>query len=371
MNNLDSKSWSKRLRQNEPQMLRLRRTSLALVGAFVLTIICYIFFKENLFRVSPHQFFWMIFLFWIGNLSFLLFIASGYNKHLKDPSLTVPQIFWGISTTMVAIYFTNELRSVLLMMSLLAILFASFYVRNRQLYLIVLYSIACYALIIFLLKDTPGVIFNLYQEIITLFIYSLVALCFASFILEIIGLRAHTHVKATGLLSELKKSELESLTDPLTGIGNRKYILELLERQRLLTSRKEQYHFCIMLLDIDFFKKVNDQFGHKIGDLVLQLISTVTQKTIRKIDFMGRIGGEEFLIITPFSDLIHAKISAERVRSSVEAINFDNLAPNLKITLSIGCTQYHWPESLEVVLKRVDEALYVAKKGGRNQVAVL
>jgi diguanylate cyclase (GGDEF)-like protein len=128
--------------------------------------------------------------------------------------------------------------------------------------------------------------------------------------------------------------------------------------------------FSALMLDIDHFKKVNDTYGHKIGDLVLQKLSEVCRKTLRDIDVIGRWGGEEFAILLPGSDGKQAREVAERLRQRIaEAkVQLERGLP-LRITVSIGVAPLAGKDAnIEVLLNEADQALYAAKRAGRNKV---
>lgn len=156
-------------------------------------------------------------------------------------------------------------------------------------------------------------------------------------------------------------------TDTLTSLPNRFKIDEMLILEQRRANRNEE-GFSVILVDIDHFKEVNDTFGHKEGDYLLQAISTVMEKNIRISDFLGRWGGEEFLVICPNTDMHGAYTLAENLRMAVENFPFPTIGHK---TASFGVAQYEKTENLEMLFARVDKALYAAKGGGRNQVQVI
>ncbi len=160
---------------------------------------------------------------------------------------------------------------------------------------------------------------------------------------------------------------LESaLIDPLTGARNRAGMEAALKREIEL-SHRHGTPMCIMLLDIDHFKSVNDNFGHAGGDFVLQAVAQCVEETIRGSDMLFRFGGEEFLIMLSCTALEGALLLAERIRQKIEALSF---APhrNLQITASLGVSALRQNEGLDPLFERTDKALYTAKKSGRNRV---
>ncbi|MBF0459601.1 MAG: diguanylate cyclase [Nitrospirae bacterium] len=158
-------------------------------------------------------------------------------------------------------------------------------------------------------------------------------------------------------------------TDPLTGINNRGYFSELL---KLEMERITRYgHACtVLMLDIDHFKSINDTYGHAAGDEALRTLTSIIQECARKNDFYGRLGGEEFAITLPETDIHGAAIVAERLRANLETtvIKFDS--HELFVTASIGVSQYQAGDTMETLLHRADQAMYEAKKNGRNRVCL-
>ncbi len=177
-------------------------------------------------------------------------------------------------------------------------------------------------------------------------------------------------------ITERKRFELElkrqARIDHLTGVSNRGYFMDQAE---LELSRAARYGkpLSLYMLDIDFFKKVNDSYGHKIGDLVLVKLAEVCKQTLREVDIIGRIGGEEFVILLPETELVEANEVAERLRESIakSKVPLESGLP-LHFTVSIGVTSMvSRDDNLDVLLNHADKALYQAKEQGRNRVCVV
>jgi diguanylate cyclase (GGDEF)-like protein len=163
----------------------------------------------------------------------------------------------------------------------------------------------------------------------------------------------------------------QSITDPLTGLRNRRYLLEEGERLYKQAARGRK-PIAILLLDIDYFKLVNDRFGHGTGDTILRLIADICRRCLRDTDLVGRYGGEEFVVILPNSKLPAALEIAERLRSEVENTTFQTeKSGDLALTISIGVNSCPAVGgSFESALDNADTAMYQAKQYGRNKIAV-
>jgi len=164
--------------------------------------------------------------------------------------------------------------------------------------------------------------------------------------------------------------ELMAHTDPLTGVNNRGYFMELLNVE-LSRAIRHQRVLSVLLLDLDHFKSVNDTHGHAAGDEALRSVTRVIQASgLRKTDFFGRIGGEEFAIVLPETGLKSAAEVAERVRANLENAEIPVPGARLRVTASIGVSQCQAGDTEDSLLQRADHAMYLAKNGGRNRVCL-
>ena len=166
------------------------------------------------------------------------------------------------------------------------------------------------------------------------------------------------------------QEKLEKLAnfDSLTGLYNRRSILRKLGEQ-LKYARRYREELSLIMLDIDHFKKVNDQYGHLTGDEVLAEVATLIRQNIRVVDAAGRYGGEEFIIILPKTDLSSALVIAERIRKTIEATEMKDFEGKVfGITVSQGLSSWKPGEDKHSLISRADDALYGAKENGRNRV---
>ena len=170
---------------------------------------------------------------------------------------------------------------------------------------------------------------------------------------------------------EMQRFTLDKLArhDVLTALDNRRSILEKMEIEINRSSRIRS-QFAIFIVDIDYFKNVNDKYGHASGDRVLCQLAKIMLKKLRNIDTCGRIGGEEFLVLIPDTNLKKALIAAERLRTAVASHNFRLSDKKVQITISIGVaiTDLGQVVAVDHLLATADKALYKAKNSGRNRV---
>lgn len=154
--------------------------------------------------------------------------------------------------------------------------------------------------------------------------------------------------------------------DPLTGVWNRATILDTLERE-FHRCQREDKPLSVMMVDLDHFKRINDSWGHQTGDDVLREVTKRMRSVLRPYDSLGRYGGEEFVVITPGCDKDAALNLAERLRGTVNATPVSTSTGALPITLSLGVASLSRGLSTESLLRRADEALYQAKRAGKNR----
>lgn len=167
-----------------------------------------------------------------------------------------------------------------------------------------------------------------------------------------------------------QKWELERLAtiDSLTGIYNRHYFMDFATKE-FLRSQRYSHVFSVIQMDIDHFKKINDAHGHAAGDEVLKVFTANCLEVLRENDVLGRVGGEEFSIILPETEKEGALLVAERFRRNIAELKLKLDKKIIHFTVSIGVTDLRKDDSsIEAVLKRADEAMYLAKNGGRNKV---
>ena len=161
--------------------------------------------------------------------------------------------------------------------------------------------------------------------------------------------------------------EQEILLDSLTGIYNRR-AYELRIREELSRYQRYNQPFSLVLFDIDHFKKVNDRYGHQAGDKCLREITGRIRPSLRECDFLARYGGEEFVMILPGTSEDDAFKAAEKVRNLIEKTRFVYQGAEVPVTISLGLTQVKpTDQDPDMLFKRVDNAMYQAKKGGRNR----
>lgn len=191
--------------------------------------------------------------------------------------------------------------------------------------------------------------------------------------LEQLTNQAATTISRANVYAEILK---HATLDALTGFNNRRQLEERI-KQEVSSAKRQKRNLCAIMTDIDFFKSVNDSYGHAAGDLVLKTVSQVIKQQLRDYDIAGRYGGEEFSIILPYTKLPEARMVAERLRKAVEntkidisKVNSDVSDKDISVTISLGITEYGDGDDEKTILQKADKALYKAKESGRNRAEI-
>jgi diguanylate cyclase len=166
---------------------------------------------------------------------------------------------------------------------------------------------------------------------------------------------------------DIEKQKQKAMTDPLTGLPNRE-AWEIKSAEESARSERYGNSLCIAVADVDYFKRINDTYGHLAGDKVLKIIASQLRKSIRESDYLARYGGEEFVILLPETNIQEAEIALNNVRKVVSECPFHFKGEPVQITMSFGIAEYGKQSSVNAVFSTADKALYQAKENGRNRV---
>jgi diguanylate cyclase (GGDEF)-like protein len=347
------------------QALRLRRFFVTLAIYFLNISISYFAYWAGILDLQVLYGFWIILL----SIIIILYIVfrTGLNLRMSDPSLTSIQMCVACLVVMYGIYYGHEIRGVLFSMYILILLFGTFRLYTSQFLFISAFALLTYGVDIVLLNIFRSQDINLKIECFHWFGLAIVLISVSFIGGNISSIRRELSVSRKKLQSSLTVIREMAIHDDLTGFYNRSHLMDLIESENNRSVRTGSV-FSLVMMDIDKFKKINDTHGHQIGDQVLRTFAAVIRSILRKTDFCGRYGGEEFLIVLTQTDLQAAKLFAERIRDCVENSFFPDLGPDSRVTVSIGLAEHRMQENIEKTISRADEFLYKAKKGGRNRV---
>lgn len=204
--------------------------------------------------------------------------------------------------------------------------------------------------------------FNSIYDVILFLLFIIVG-----YVLVFVGIFSASQIAS--MQCNMERLELISKTDSLTGLYNRRYVMEKLENE-FINYKKTKKKFSLIVADIDYFKKINDSFGHDCGDQVLKAVAQNLQDAVRERGFVSRWGGEEFLILLPETEIEDARILADKIRKIIEEEIIEYNGIQISITLTFGVTVNEDYEMIDDTIKKADNALYEGKGQGRNCVVL-
>ena len=312
------------------------------------------------------------------NVGFFIAIRSGFTQRYTDPSLMLAQIcIAGLLALVIGYYVVDKAMVIVLMLFFTAFFFGIFSFSTRQYLLLTCAAALGYGFMLLFKYAAPlrsGAAFRL--ELLHFTILMMVLLWMSLLGGYIAGLRSTLAHKKDALATALARLKELASRDELTGLHNRRHLMEALEQQQE-RARRHGEPFALCILDIDLFKRINDTHGHGVGDEALRGFSERVRSHMRRMDVVGRAeidstfgryGGEEFLLLLPYAEGPGARTCVERLRTAMHATAFQTTAGALTITFSAGVAQYRLGESIAEVINRADEALYPAKTSGRDRV---
>lgn len=305
-----------------------------------------------------------------GLVVFYVLIRSGFSLRMQDPSLAFFQMLFAIACNAIAFVIAGNGRGVALPILSVILMFGMFGLSMRQVMLVAVYGLALFGAAAvytwhYVTTDEPAGIFVAY--VCMLFIV-LSATTFLTWRLQQMG--AYMRKQKNQLALALDQIQQIATRDELTGLANRRFMLEKM-REEVQRAQRTSSPLLVAMFDIDHFKRVNDKYGHQVGDRALQVFSSVVQNNLRANDTLARWGGEEFVALLTDTDVSVGKTCLERVRVKVADIAMSVGDDCLKMTVSIGTTPHRIGDTIEKTLLRADVALYAAKAQGRNQIVCI
>jgi len=295
-------------------------------------------------------------------------VRSGLSQRLsRDPALTLPQVAFGICSATWSYAITGPARGVMVCIMVLVLLFGTFRLSPRQ-------SIASAGAAFLLLamamawrSSLMPWIYDPRVEVVNLVCAAIVVTASTLLSIRLGRLRARLTAQKVELERALELNRQLAACDALTGLPNRRAMTALLARESL-GGRRIAEPMALAVLDIDWFKQINDTYGHRTGDAVLQRFAELARMELRADDVLARWGGEEFLMIMPGTRRDHAHAAVDRMRLRIAEGGFERLATGLRVTFSAGITECSGDEPYASAIERADQALYQAKKAGRNRI---
>lgn len=304
-----------------------------------------------------------------GVVFFFLLVRVSFRLGIAPWKLAVMQALYAMGCILGAYVVTGPARGAVLMIMLVVMVFCTFALRPRATLFLCVTAIVSLGLTMLWLVNFDPVRFPVRVESMH---FGLSAACLLAVTLltgEMSKLRNSLKQQKQDLLTAVAKIRTLATIDELTCLANRRYMNEVLanEERRDATSGAPM---CIALLDIDFFKSVNDEFGHDGGDMVLRTFAAAARAELRAGDVLARWGGEEFLLMLPATRTSEALIVLKRMADRVRAIRIPDLDMERDVTFSAGLVERQGTEPFSETISRADRAMYKAKTSGRNRVAI-
>ncbi|OPX56026.1 diguanylate cyclase (GGDEF) domain-containing protein [Oceanospirillum multiglobuliferum] len=373
------------LKERHEQRLRIKRLMISVLSQGLILLLLATALVFNLLdNVSPTQYLFLMFTAVITQSCFWLVFKTNLNLRFNDPSLTLLQMATAIVWFSLMISQLPDIRGSLLLLYVMVMLFGIFQLDTLEFVCAGLLSLVCFgAVILFdvvrinsgMTIQAPALNISVMQWLILASAQAWIAL-FSSYVRRLSErLKKQKDVlKSSNQKMQHAHDALEQAmqqldevagTDDLTGILNRRRFFE--EAEQRLGDSERYCATALCMIDIDHFKSINDRFGHQAGDVVLERFCQIAANCLRTSDLFGRYGGEEFILLLPQTNQDSGVKVSERIRQAFAEYHFEQLAPGLHLSLSIGITLHRWSEPLEATIKRADEALYQAKRNGRNQ----
>jgi diguanylate cyclase (GGDEF)-like protein len=309
-----------------------------------------------------------------GGIGFYACIRSGLNQRLgAGRSLEIPQSLWAMVGISWSYAITGPARGAVILIMVLVVVFTMFELTPSKARVVAAAAFGMLGTTMVWKASTDPAHYDPRVEGMHLLFSGIVLAACSVLAVRIGKLRARLQRQRSDL--EQQRSDLAdaleriralATRDDLTGLANRRAALERMHGELAVRGRSEPL-MSLALMDIDHFKRINDGYGHAVGDVVLQRFGECAQTAVRAGDMLARWGGEEFLLVMPATSPTQAMAAMERLRMSLQRASFDDVAPGLAVTFSAGISECIGEADLEAAIARADAAMYEAKRSGRDR----
>ena len=348
------------------QALRLKRNLISNLAVLLFSLTCLYFYTKNYFVINDISLIFAFIALWLGQLTFTIIIISNFNLNFNDPSMTLYQMIWATTFLLFFSYALVDMRDIMLISYMGILSFGFFKLTPKQFIIHVVITLLSYLFIIIYIYINEPLRIRIERELLQFIVFSITCAILVYTGSEVSRLRGSNHIRTQELKDAVHLNRLLAITDDLTGLHTRSYMMDIMEQQKALADR-ENNDFIVLFADLDHFKQINDTYGHSAGDIVLEDFSNIITTSIREVDYASRFGGEEFVMVLINTDMNQAKRVAERIRESTQTHNFNDVAPGLSVTVSIGAACYQEFKSIQETLQQADKRMYKAKETGRNK----
>jgi diguanylate cyclase (GGDEF)-like protein len=357
------------LGSDHAQRLRLRQTSLAM--ALMGISVAMLHYAVHIGQGEQGLLLWGWTAVSLGGMAlFYAAIRSGWSLRFDDPSLTREQIAFAISAAALGYAQAGPLRGACFPVLTLILMFGMFQLRAGNAHALSVFALVLFGLVMGVMAVGQPAAYPPAVEIGHFLMLACMLPAVAMLTARLSRIRRRLSDHREELARALAQLQAIATRDELTGLPNRRQMQALMD-QELLRSLRHHHDFCIAVIDLDHFKRINDQHGHAAGDMVLSAFAQAGQAALRATDVLARWGGEEFLVLLPDTAMPPALAGMERLRQQIAALRVDvGGGHELRVTVSIGLTGHHRGDTLAQTLERADRLLYQAKAAGRDRICV-
>ncbi|HYD97677.1 MAG TPA: GGDEF domain-containing protein [Noviherbaspirillum sp.] len=302
-----------------------------------------------------------------GHSFFYVLIRLSKRLDLAPAQLSVYQGRFAVVCTVAGYSVMGPLRGASLVILLVILVFCAFTLEARKTHALSVFALTLLGLAMLSMKFTAPELFNPKTELIHFTLSGSMLLVVATLTGRLSELRAGFKAQNKALVEALAHIQMLATRDELTALPNRRYMIDLLDREWARRIPGDMPP-CLALLDIDWFKKINDSYGHAAGDAVLRAFSQACLQNLRANDVIARWGGEEFLLYLPHTQLDAAITTIERLRDQLRSLRLDSAGVAVQVTFSAGLIELGAGEPIDAGIQRADAMLYQAKADGRDRI---
>ena len=350
------------------QRIRLRQTSLA--SALMVVSIIVLHYAVRIGGGEQGLLLWGWTAVSLGGMAAVFAaIRSGWSLRFRDPSLTSLQIAFAITAAAIGYAQAGPLRGAVFPVLTLILMFGMFQLRAGNAYALSLFALGLFGAVMAVMALRQPERYPPAVEVGHFLMLACMLPAVATLTARLSRIRRRLREQREELGRALAQLQAIATRDELTGLPNRRQMQALMD-QELLRSLRHHHDFCIALVDLDHFKRINDVHGHAAGDAVLCAFAQAGQAALRATDVLARWGGEEFVVLLPDTAMPPALGGMERLRQHVAALDIAFGGSRVSVTVSIGLTGHHRAETLAQTLERADRLLYQAKAEGRDRICV-
>lgn len=341
-----------------------------LAGLLVFGVFCWGLQVEGRVAIVP-SFYLSLLGVWSVVLAGLIIWPTWVRRGNEDLVIFCRALWCNAGAILLAMAIPYSIRFLLLVIPVFGLFYAALHLTRSRVLGVAFCSWAVYVLgLVFLAQHYTESSGDARFETLSFIAFSLMLVSALLLSHEVMTVRNRLARQNRTLQELMRQTQDVAMRDELTGAHNRRHVLEILDRQKALADRNQQ-SFTVCFCDLDHFKQVNDQYGHAAGDQALTDFARLAQATVRSVDYVARLGGEEFLLVLVGVDEFVARSIATRLVEGTRKLMPQGVKTPAVLSVSIGVTSYRARESIDELLRRADDALYKAKAQGRDQVVVM